>query len=647
MRTSYPQEIIDQAKEIGYKAANLEFLSEIAYKYNERYSSDFAIEVPKHVSITNSAIISHLDEFAPLWREKWVEFVQAQGASRDNLNRDAIIKLHEIQDLVKSAFNENKFTVEGLNPAVKQMVRSTGDEDRVDVANPGGNESVPSDHESISSSIGTVIASYFSEKSMTQRLKSGEDIVTKPPLMPCLIQELIGNNLSERSPSVSGVIYTSANSIRIDASHGHGELVVNSKGNFDKYFVTKEDVVHPYIGDKTIRIDPKLNPETGALELEEVDNSMFAQQASLSEEQAMNLAKFAQFVQEDYGMRMDIEFVFDTANNKINIVQARPIPEGKRKGIEPSALSNNFISDHQPEHITSEVITTEVLTSKLIEKPKQIMLRPSIDLALKDYLNENNNEYRAIIVSKTAPDTSHEAGFFASQGIPVLFVENYQEAQQWVENLENNLLVIDPQHSSVYNIPRALYQPNIIEKGIFRSTLPEYETPLTRTIMEGPSREVPEVKAKTIGELVLEARVNPDATQKLFHFVKDEIGDRETKLYDSEDIKESLKKLLIIPSSEESFKESKEVLGDLLQYITSIKNEKKISSSTFEQIIIDGYELHKSLKELEQDPTNKEARTHYLNIHQKFTGILTSKGRKGILSTSLVKEIEKFDQKQN
>ena len=96
--------------------------------------------------------------------------------------------------MIQAVFDDknHKFIVEGMDEQKKQMVRSTGDEDRVDVANYGGNESVPSDFDSISSSIGKVISSYFSENSMSQRLKSGEKITEKPPLMPCLIQEVIG-----------------------------------------------------------------------------------------------------------------------------------------------------------------------------------------------------------------------------------------------------------------------------------------------------------------------------------------------------------------------------------------------------------------------------------------------------------------------
>lgn len=647
MKNSYPQELIDLAKENGYKAANLDFLDQILLEFNNSNGEGISIEVPKHISISNQKIITHLNEHAPLWLEKWQEFTQIQRDSAENLNPLAIDKLHEIQNMIQAAFDDanHKFIVEGMDEQKKQMVRSTGDEDRVDVANPGGNESVPSDFDSISSSIGKVISSYFSEKSMSQRLKSGEKITEKPPLMPCLIQELIGEISNIERPPVSGIIYTDSKNIRIQAAYGHGELVVNSKGNFDNFFVTNEDVVHQYIGDKKIRIVPKLNKQNHKLELEEVENSEFAHNQSLSEEQSMRLAKFSKFVQSKYGMRMDIEFVYDPNSNKINIVQARPIPEGKRRGVASSALSNDFISREKPNHISGEIITPDVMSAKTITNKEEVIVCKSIDQALTSYLQNKDNKIKAVIIDKTAPDTSHEAGFFTSQAIPVIYADDYVQARNWVQDLENNVLVVDPQHGSIYQIPKDKYQDRLIEEGIFRSALAEYVTPTKRDFAEGPSNEIPYIQAKTIGELVIEARNNPDATQKLFRYIQDETGLKECKLYGEQEIKDDLKNLLTFPVSLKEFQEQKETLAHLIEFIISIKNE-GISTSTYEQLIITGIELYKGMKEVEANPQDAEIKLNYLNIHQKFNGLITSKGKPGILSASLFNEIAQHEQKK-
>ena len=96
MKTSYPQELKDLAKENGYKAANLDFLDQILLEFNDSQSEGIAIDVPRHISIANQKIITHLNENAPLWIEKWQEFVQIQGDSAENLNPLAIEKLREI-----------------------------------------------------------------------------------------------------------------------------------------------------------------------------------------------------------------------------------------------------------------------------------------------------------------------------------------------------------------------------------------------------------------------------------------------------------------------------------------------------------------------------------------------------------------------
>lgn len=174
---TYPNEIIEKAGQYGYKAANLDFLDKIIANF--RTTNNINIAIPKHVGISNDEILAFLRDRAPSFNEKWQEFCSIQADSKI-LNSVAINKLYEIQNLIHQTFNDNEFH----SPAMQElaideswMVRSTGNEDRVDIANPGGNESVPSDTESLNKSIAVVVASYFGEKSMSQRLQS-EDCCT-------------------------------------------------------------------------------------------------------------------------------------------------------------------------------------------------------------------------------------------------------------------------------------------------------------------------------------------------------------------------------------------------------------------------------------------------------------------------------------
>jgi hypothetical protein len=102
---NYPEELISLAKENGYKAANLDFLDSILLEFNEQSKASIAIEVPKHISISNKNIVAHLNNHASLWQEKWQEFCQLQGDLNDNLEPTAIIKLKEIQEIIHAAFS--------------------------------------------------------------------------------------------------------------------------------------------------------------------------------------------------------------------------------------------------------------------------------------------------------------------------------------------------------------------------------------------------------------------------------------------------------------------------------------------------------------------------------------------------------------
>ena len=647
VQPAYPEELVQIAKEKGYKAANLDFLDKLLLEFKASAQGNINIEVPKHISISNQDITAHLNQYAPKWQEQWVKFCELQG-SDENLGPEAITKLAEIQASIKQAFTGSKtLKTEDLDQAENWMVRSTGEEDRVDVANPGGNESVPSDTASINPSIAQVVASYFSEKSMSQRLKSGENITAKPPLMACLIQKLIGEKEEAELPPVSGVIYTDGSgNVRIQAAPGHGELVVNSKGNFDNIFVTKENVVHQYLGDKKIRLVPKFDFENKKINLEEVSNVEFAKDTSLSEEVSMNLAKFANFVEAKYGMRMDLEFVFDPNSKMINIVQSRPIPLGKRKGLIPSALSDDFIAANKPPYSDGQIITPDVMTAKAITNKAEILVCDTIDEALGVFLKDKDNKIKAVIINKASPDTSHEAGFFSSQAIPVIYAAQYDLVKGWADNLNDNILIIDPQRASIYQINQAQFQESLIQEGVFRSTLAPFVTPIKREFAQGPSNEYPQIQAKSIGELVIEARTNPEATQRLFRFVHDEIGVQATKSYDQKAIDDDIKQLLTYPSTQEDFQSHAETLAHLLNFVVSVKIKKEIAASTYEQLIINGMELHKALKEIEANPQDPQTKIHYLDVHQKFKGLMVSEGAKDVLSTSVRQEIRTSDEKE-
>ena len=229
----------------GNKASNLIELDALAKTLS---GNMITTQIPEIFPLDDQTIKAHLDQYAKNWRKLWDQFVEAQGKNK-SLTLKSKEKNKKMQKLFTDCFTTHPIS-EQIIELIKLpkdtlfMVRSKGEEDTVEMANPGGNKSVAAvrlDAKSISKAIGTVVASYVSEKSLTQRLLSGDDI-SKPSFMPVLIQRMIGEKLEGDDANhivVSGVMYADMNTVRIDAAPGHGELIVNSKAPFDTYDVTQ------------------------------------------------------------------------------------------------------------------------------------------------------------------------------------------------------------------------------------------------------------------------------------------------------------------------------------------------------------------------------------------------------------------------
>lgn len=205
------KEINEKAKKIGYKAANLEILSQI-------------VPVPPFISLEHENILHYLDQHANSWRTLWDKFKQTQQSSA-NLTADAKHIIRDIQQLIKTTFINHPMHSDAIATFIKQaknnslIIRSTGKEDSVEVANPGGNESIAAvlpNSSAISKAIGEVIASYFGEKSFQQRLLGRQDI-TEDPFMPVLIQTMISEPMNGHpNPAQvtrSGVMYSRQNEV--------------------------------------------------------------------------------------------------------------------------------------------------------------------------------------------------------------------------------------------------------------------------------------------------------------------------------------------------------------------------------------------------------------------------------------------------
>lgn len=487
----------------GYKKENLEILKELSQKYNEINKTSkigYTIEVPTFIGISSTEIIDFLKSIKFDIQQQWPTFLKKHQyfTNLDKQKPQILAKLFsdqkypdgflddlkkEFEDAISGViikcknfdnfFPKIKTWLTGLPAGTKIMVRSTGREDTEDLANAGGNESVanvdPKDSRDLLNAVGIVVSSYFSAKSMTQRLGAKDKNLLDTPLVPVLLQVMIGeqsadkpptgvNNTEQKSITRCGVMYTeeqegsvfkltnyatTSGIAIIQASYGHNEGVVNSIVPVDSYFVNNKNDVFMVIRPKNFRLAPTTQTEQnqGKGKLKRIENAQaFANLKALSKSAIRALKFFAQMLERYYLKPMDVEFVIDENTKTIYLVQARPIPKQPQENA--SYLTINF-DDYQGNFVEAETIVSAGGALKLITDINQVIINETIGQALSQYQNPDTKKSTilCVISGEDAPATSHEAATFRGEGKPVLYVKDIKTLESLAEQGAFNFVV--------------------------------------------------------------------------------------------------------------------------------------------------------------------------------------------------------------
>lgn len=672
----YPQEIITNGKIYGYKTANLIYMHPRIEPFNEKLRQrgfKVRVHIPKFIPLAYAVIKEHLDTHAPELNNHWEAFKQAYAAQENKraLGEAAKVELARCQQAVKTCFEHyplehdalSQFLSE-LGPNDKLVIRSTSDkEDKVDRANPGGNTSKVSnpDAESLNEAFAAVIGSSYSLKSISQRIKSclpGEELAEfeQEQKTPLLIQKLIAED--DEPTMFSGVAYSSEGCSRVQAAPGHGELIVNSLGRFDNYYITRDERVITELMQKTYRYKASINAETQKLSLQEIKNNKSLRDASsLSDEVVRCIHLFCMELETLYGMRMDIEFVYNAKTHTVEIVQARPIPLGDRKDLTPSSIAPAQIKavKQSPAMQRGKVITPEVLSANVISRHKEIIITENIQDALEMYLrsDEAASNIKAVIVQQDAADTSHEAGEFSSKGIAVLYLDDIAPVRQQLAALgRHQVLVVAPQHKlttvmtvtdNQQNPEAELYQRGLLQQGIFRSTLSPYVTALPLEFKPSQAEEV-DVKPRDIehfGQL-LYAAIEGDlgAQTWLFSYLyRNLINFKLLNQINYATLQEHLDSLADIVFGQDVSALS-ESLATVSTFITKLKQLTLIPTPLYQQLMLGAGELLLLLERAKTQEGTQNQKLEYLHVLEKFIGLILMRGKKGIFSDSVIQAFE-------
>jgi pyruvate,water dikinase len=176
-------------------------------------------------------------------------------------------------------------------------------------------------------------ASLFTDRAISYRRDRG--FTNGDVDLAVVVQQMVRSDLA-----ASGVLFTidpesgSENVVYVTSSYGFGELVVQGRVNPDQFYVFKPGLTEGYraliekrLGSK----QRKLVCANGALREEDV-TPQEQQQFSISDDEVLQLARWAVQIERHYGRPMDIEWAKDGISQRLFIVQARPETGHRAKG---------------------------------------------------------------------------------------------------------------------------------------------------------------------------------------------------------------------------------------------------------------------------------------------------------------------------
>ncbi|NNM68611.1 MAG: phosphoenolpyruvate synthase [Gallionella sp.] len=175
-----------------------------------------------------------------------------------------------------------------------------------------------------------VFASLYNDRAISYRVHTGYH--DTGVALSAGVQRMVRSDLG-----AAGVMFTLdtesgfRDAVFITSSYGLGEMVVQGSVNPDEFYVHKPQLAAGYpalvrrsLGSKQQRMVFDTDRVAGrSTRIEEVPEAS-RQRFSLSDEEVLQLAKYAVSIEQHYGRPMDIEWGKDGADGKLYILQARP-----------------------------------------------------------------------------------------------------------------------------------------------------------------------------------------------------------------------------------------------------------------------------------------------------------------------------------
>ena len=215
----------------------------------------------------------------------------------------------------------------------------------------------------------------------------------------------------------------------ITSSLGLGETVVQGSVNPDEFYVYKKalennnyPILRKTLGDKSIKMILGKNNTLGeTVQIIEVDEKE-SRNFSISDQDIIDLAKYAVTIENHYKRPMDIEWGKDGSNGEIYILQARPETVQSRSG---NTINRFSLKSKSSVHTTGRSIGQKIGsgTAKIIKNINEMHRIQDGDVLISDMTDpdwEPIMKKASAIVTNRGGRTCHAAIIARELGIPAV-----------------------------------------------------------------------------------------------------------------------------------------------------------------------------------------------------------------------------------
>ena len=282
--------------------------------------------------------------------------------------------------------------------------------------------------ENIKKAIKEVFASLYNDRAISYRVHKG--FVHADVSISAGVQQMVRSDIGCAGVMFSIDTESGFNDVVfITSSYGLGETVVQGAVNPDEFYVHKPllkknfpAIVKKTIGSKKIKmIFSNLNEAGKSTETVDVDNKE-SDRFSLSNDEVLELAKYAITIEEHYGCPMDIEWGKNGIDNKLYILQARPETVKSQK--------KNVTETFKLNETSKAIVAGRAVTQKIGVGPVRVVTDPNEmhtvqpgDVLVADMTDPNWEpvmKRASALVTNRGGRTCHAAIIARELGIPAI-----------------------------------------------------------------------------------------------------------------------------------------------------------------------------------------------------------------------------------